>query len=386
MYYLFLSIFAIFILFPLPTQCGKAVLAGGLVSNYNYAVYDAFISQASPSGKTPYIGVITAGTSLDIAKSTANDIIAELKGIYGLKNVVWLPYHPENGTTCTSTAWNSALDSMTGLYFNGGNSEPMIDCFLPNGKVTSALSIMKTRYASGSLALYGSSAGTVIFQTTPVLQIQDSWNALVYGPIYASQGFSIFPHGFLDVHFSTRGRIGAFTRLIYDKKSLATIGFGVDQDTAMVLSSDTSFSVVGTAGVYIIDVGSAVKGSTSTTNKNQWAIRSVRVHYLTSGDGYNYGTKVITLARGKTRNLGKKVSATYSNDIFADSSFTTIAKSLFASSTATSTYGITSEIDPEYRVNLRKTSVSEAFSGTINGVAYTSFINLYIDIYCYKNC
>jgi len=367
-------------------QCGKAVLAGGEVDNYNSEIYDAFISQASPNGATPYIGVITAGTSLDIAESTANLIISELKNIYGLKNVVWLPYHPDNGTTCNSTAWNSELNSMTGLYFNGGNSEPMIDCFLPDGYVSPALSIMRSRYASSSLALYGSSAGTVILQANPVLQIQDSWNALVYGPIYASRGMSIFNHGFLDVHFSTRGRHGAFTRLIWDKKTYGTMGFGIDQNTAMVMQDENSFTVAGTAGVYMIDVSVATAGSAYAVNNGRWALENVRVFYLTDGDSYNFNTRTITLARGKAKNAGNDVYAKYSADIFSDDMFTLLTTGFFNASLSTSTYGYTTETDPRYRINFRKTSISSSYVGTVNGVSKMSYVYLYMDIYCSENC
>ena len=380
---LVLSLFAL-----LPSvYSSKAVLSGGYVDSLNADVYNAFINQASPNGRAPYIGVVTAGTTLEVAQSTADSIISQLRDIYGVRNVEWLPYHPDDGTTCSSTRWNSMLNSMTGIYFNGGDSQMLLDCFQPNGRTSSALSIILSRYSNGSLAVYGSSAGALVMQSNPFLKIQDSWNALVYGPNYiGAGGFGIFNHGFLDVHFSTRGRHGAFARLIYDFRSYGTIGFGIDQDTAIVMDNENSFRVAGTGAVYIFDVGSAIKGSTSSSNHGRWAVRNIRVFYLTAGDRYYFNTGMISFASGKKVNAGNNVSAKYTADIFSDNAFTSLSTRFFNANRSTSTYGYTSELYPRYRVNLFKKSNSRSYVRKTNGVSKMSYANLYIDIYCMSNC
>jgi len=360
----------------------KAVLAGGAVSISNADVYEAFVKQASPSGKSSYVGVITAGTDYSIAKSTANDIISILRYRYGIKKAVWLPFHEDNGRSCTSTSYNSIINSLTGIFFNGGDTGPILDCFLPNGKSTSATSLIRSRYNSGSLAVFGSSAGSIVLQKTPVLQIQDSWNALVNGPRYVAQaGLGIFTKGFFDAHFSTRGRMGVFTRNIWDKGG--SIGFGVDQDTAMVMDTTSSFTVTGVAGVFIVDVSDAIKGSLYSSNKNRWALRNVKVSYLTSGDGYTFSSNSVKISTSKSRFTGSTNSAAkYSSDIFSTDGFTTITTGLFRSKTSTKTYGLTTETKPQYRLDFTKKSDSRAY---ISG-SKISYVNLYMDIYCVKNC
>ena len=383
----FLILFLAFLTLIPSAYSGKAVLSGGYVSSRNADVYEAFINQATPNGRAPYIGVVTAGTTLEIARSTANSIISQLKYIWGVKNVEWLPYHPDNGTTCRSTRWNSKLNSMTGIYFNGGDSQMLLDCLQPNGRSSSALSIIRSRYRSNNLAIYGSSAGALVMQDNPFLKIQDSWNALVYGPRYIrSGGFGLFNHGFLDVHFSTRGKHGAFARLIYDLRSYGTIGFGIDQDTAMVMNDDYSFKVVGKGAVYIIDVGQAIKGSTSSSNNGRWAVRNVKVFYLTAGDRYYFRSRNIYFASGKKLNAGNYVWAKYSADIFSQEMFTYLSRGFFNANRASRTYGYTTEINPRYRIDFRKKSNSKSYVGRVNGVSKMSYVNLYIDIYCMTNC
>jgi len=365
---------------------GKAVLSGGYVSSRNADIYQAFINQASPRGRAPYIGVITAGNTLESARSTANSLISQLRNIYGVRNVEWLPYHPESGNSCSSTTYNSKLRSMTGIFFNGGDTQQILNCFYPNGRTTSALSIIRSRYNSGGLAVYGSSAGALVMQGNPFLKIQDSWNALVRGPnYYGNGGFNLFRHGFLDVHFSTRGKQGAFTRLIYDLRSYGRIGFGIDEDTAIVMDNENSFRVAGTGGVYIIDVGSAYRGSAYAVNNGRWAIRNVRVFYLTAGDRYNFNTKTITFS-GKRRNSGNNVSARSSSDIFSNNMFTSITRGFFNANRSTQTYGVTSEIRPRYRINFFKRANSRSYVGRVNGVSKLSYGNLFMDIYCNRNC
>jgi len=263
----------------------------------------------------------------------------------------------------------------------------ILDCFQPNGRASSALSIIRSRYRSNSLAVYGSSAGALVMQDNPFLKIQDSWNALVYGPNYIkSGGFGIFNHGFLDVHFSTRGKHGAFARLIYDLRSYGTIGFGIDQDTAMVMDNENSFRVAGTGAVYIIDVGSATKGSTSSSNNGRWAVRNVKVFYLTAGDRYYFNSRTIAFASGKRANAGNYVYAKYTADIFSSNMFTYLSRGFFNANRSTSTYGYTSELYPRYRINFFKKSNSRSYVGTVNGVSKMSYANLYIDIYCMRNC
>ncbi len=114
-----LLIFCIAFLFLIPlASCGKSVLAGGAVSWKNKEIYDEFIDQATLEDGTIYIGIITAGISLSIARSTANDIANQLKIKYGVQNAEWIPFHPDSGTTCKSDQWNDKLNQMTGLYFN----------------------------------------------------------------------------------------------------------------------------------------------------------------------------------------------------------------------------------------------------------------------------
>ena len=198
-------------------------------------------------------------------------------------------------------------------------------------------------------------------------------------------GLGLFEHGFLDVHFTQRGRHGSFTRLIFDLQKNGKIGFGIDENTAMVMQDNESFKVVGAGGVYIIDVSSAKKKSGQEKSK-RWSVEDVRVFYLTEGDSFNFNTRHFKFAKGKIINNGIEKHAKVSKDIFNNDAFTKVTTDLFNSKLSESTYGLSSETKARYRLDFRKTAVSEGLIGEINGTVYQSYANLFMDIYCVKNC
>jgi len=363
-------------------MCGKAVLAGGAVSWKNEDIYDQFVRMASPSGRSSYIGIITAGTSYSIAKRTANDIGNQLRIKYGIDKTEWLPYHLSNGNSCTSSAYNDKIRQMTGIYINGGDTAPLLNCLKKNGLITSGLSTIRSRYRSGNLAVFGSSAGALVMQSNPIPGTKSSYSSLTGGSQYFKNGgYGIFTHGFVEVHFTNRGRVGALTRLIQDLRRDSTIGFGIDQNTAMIMNGENSFKVAGNEGIYVIDVSGATKGSDHSSNKNRWAIRNVKVAYLTDGDSFSFGSRTVTFASNKRKVRETGVPAKTSSNIFASGAFTSVTTSLLKSRSET-TIADTSQSNPEYRFDFHETSNSVAYSSG----SRLSYRGLLMDIYCLRNC
>jgi len=118
-------------------------------------------------------------------------------------------------------------------------------------------------------------------------------------------------------------------------------------------------------------------------------VRSARGTYLTTGDRYNLTSRVVTIPSWKLRLTDARKEdftskMTYS--IFTPGMFTTLTTRLFQSGRSDSTYGYTEETDPQYRVNFREGSSSTGYMGALNGVTHTTYLNLFIDMYCYANC
>jgi len=382
---LLLGIFFILSISSFPSsQAGKAVFTGGEVAPTNAAIYQTFVNFTAATGEEQYIGVFTAGNSLASAASTGATLVRRLQKVYGAKKVEWIPFHKDNGTTCTDPALLAKVKKLTGVFLNGGDAQFYIDCFYKNGKETASLLALQDRYHKNKLAVMGSSAGTLIVQSTPMLKIRESYSSLVYGSSYTSTGgFKLLDYGFVDVHFSERARQGRLIRMIEDLQQYSHVGFGIDEDTAMVIDG-TKFKVVGTNGVYVINTDLAKKGTGKRFN-----VTNVRANYLTNGDSYNFETKAITIPSFKkkiTSTVQKNTPATMTDDVFQPGMFTLVTQGLFRSKVSSQTYGYTKETNPRFELDFRKTSSSAGYLGTSGGVEYLSYKNLYVDVYCVQNC
>jgi len=374
-------------------SCGKLVIGGGGILSTNKDIYQAFINLSTPASGVPVIGVITAGSTWSIAQSTATDIINILKVRYKLTNVSWLPFHINNGKSCSDLTLANKIKGMTGVFFNGGDTTPLLQCFFPKAQTSAALGIMQQMFNSNQLAVFGSSAGSLVLQSGPVLFMKDSWSTLVSGSTYDKNGgFKFFSNGIFDVHVNTRGRQGRLIRTIFDLKSQwGNFGYGVSEDTAMVVTNN-GFQVVGTAGVYVFDVSVATQGSRNTNDNGRYGLKNVKLAYLTPGDSYNMTTNKITYAKTKVKLFGAnqaKTKANTTNDIFGSNVFTTITNSLFLSNVSTSTFGYTNYTNPQYIVNFRKLIGGYsmyATSPTNSSLQWISFQTCYMDLYCYANC
>jgi len=176
-----LTIFTIFA--PL-THCGKAVLSGGELEATNAAVYSAFIELSTAKTGGQYIGVLTSGNTWETAETVATPIARRLQKTYGATKAEFLPLHLNNGNSCTDPAFVEKIKQMTGMYFSGGDTDLYVNCFYKSGQPTEALKTMQEMYRADKLAIMGSSAGTLILQTTPMLKVYDSWQSLTYGSSY----------------------------------------------------------------------------------------------------------------------------------------------------------------------------------------------------------
>ena len=113
-----------------------------------------------------------------------------------------------------------------------------------------------------------------------------------YGPAFVLPGLGFFPWGVVDQHFDRKARLGRLVVVNLAERARFPLGFGVDENTAMVVDPDQTFTVVGQGGVTVVDVADAkVDGE-----GDERAIRDVRLHFLAAGDRYDLKTgKVVVL-------------------------------------------------------------------------------------------
>ena len=217
---------------------------------------------------------------------------------------------------------NAVLRQLHGIYFSGGNQARHLESFVSrdaSGRYTgfsTQWQIIQSRHAQGKLVVAGTSAGNH-FQggglwhgrAVPMIGGGDAYDvlkngyAIGQGPasdvtttgvadanarypavIYPDGGLGTFRFGVLDSHFSRRTREARLIRAVAD--SGMDYGFGVDENTALLVSQTdttgtTHFSVIGAAGVFVVDMRTA---ETAPTGSPVWWVRGVVAHYLLPGD------------------------------------------------------------------------------------------------------
>jgi cyanophycinase len=194
----------------------------------------------------------------------------------------------------------------------------------------------------------------------------------------------------IDTHFSERGREGRLIRLLQDTRNRTSIGttkgFGVDEDTAVVVTNlftrPTGRVVGTTGGVLFADVTNLVYYPSSTTD-----FERVSTTFLTHGDVIDLTNGAVTFASWKSSLAGNENfnNAVPSNDILsfkANGVWRSTAKRLFDNKIDNMIINDSREKKPEFRVTFDKTS-GIGYGGYLpsdSNVFVVSYKDLRVDI------
>lgn len=230
------------------------------------------------------------------------------------ENVVLIPlYDPDvrdergfNALNGDHPCLPALFEGVRGAWFTGGDQYYTAKCFLrPDGTPTRALELLHEIYRSGG-AIGGSSAGAAIMSH---VMIGDGTNRAVLGrqtlfnydqydeicasddpinPLIITQGLGFFTQGIVDQHFNYRPRLLRLIEACMLNPEGVRVGFGVSEDTAMVVHGD-SVTVLGGAGVYVADCRNAVRTAPGCYDH-------VLLHAIHEGDSLDLSTGVFTLA------------------------------------------------------------------------------------------
>eukprot|EP01100_Stratorugosa_tubuloviscum_P001682 TRINITY_DN1382_c3_g1_i1.p1 TRINITY_DN1382_c3_g1~~TRINITY_DN1382_c3_g1_i1.p1 ORF type:complete len:319 (-),score=136.07 TRINITY_DN1382_c3_g1_i1:112-1068(-) len=306
---------------------------------------------------------------------------------------------------------------MTGFFFGGGDQSLLRYCLFDDSKSetnpTPVLATILEQYNEFGAVIAGTSAGTMIQVGSdnngpiPLITSGESHNCFVYSVSnYAKYdyndhnphkttvnpygGFGNFDYGLLDTHFSQRGRQGRLVCLAYNLN--VRYGFGIDENTALVVDAYGNMEVVGPAGVTIVDVANAYQVSTVYDQNNNalftltnWNLFNITYNYLTDGDRFEPNTGRITISNDKSSILGKESRAQSImnvGNIFAANIFTSVAIDLFDSQSL-QTIAKTHLVTPQYATRMTKvTGQSNAYKNpTQNSNNVLTIVNMKLDFY-----
>ncbi|MDJ0919938.1 MAG: cyanophycinase [Henriciella sp.] len=296
-------------------QNGSLIIAGGGLSPDTASVWQTFLESAHETG--PFVIIPSASGSP--AQSAASVEATLLK--YGITSdriaIAKLASRDDRSTErVNEAAWArnandektaSLLERAAGIWFTGGDQSRTTAILLDEAQEpTLALSALYRAHAAGT-PIGGTSAGAAIMSdpmitqgdTLATLTGSGEGEVMELGP-----GLGFFAHGLVDQHFGERARLGRLAVALSQQEDAAKrIGFGIDEDTALIVAGDGTATVQGAGYVTVIDARAATRDTVSTG-----AVRLSRLtlHMLAAGDRIDLSTLALTPASWKKATVGEE--------------------------------------------------------------------------------
>lgn len=292
---------------------GSLVIVGGALSKDNAEVFNSFIQLAGGNEKA-VIGIIPAASEKPV--TYANNFKRSLIDFgFPEKQVFIIPIALRNdpSTAEDESLWiQNSFDNETialirqcsGIWFSGGDQTRIVKCLLGNdGEATPALEAVWEVYEKGGV-IGGTSAGAAVMSSN-MIAAGSSLEALMFGksdtyesighqeegPLYIARGLGFFKGGIIDQHFDRKARIGRLVMATFETKDEGLLGFGIDENTALLVSNNgDKLRAIGRGGVTIVDASAAESGKIG--DGRSW-YKKVGISFIEAGDEFCFSTKEV---------------------------------------------------------------------------------------------
>lgn len=170
------------------------------------------------------------------------------------------------------------------VYFSGGDQLRLTS--LLGG--TPVYSELRRKFQEGTI-FAGTSAGAAVMSDTMIVTGLDDESPRKC-TLKMAPGFGFMKGVLIDMHFAQRGRVGRLLCGVAENPQC--IGIGIDENTAIVVSSD-GFRVIGKGAVYVIS-GREISDTNVTEQYPEeiLSIFNVKLHVLKEGDSFNLKAQV----------------------------------------------------------------------------------------------
>ncbi len=279
-----------------PAPRGSLMIIGGFERMKNEAIWDAFLDRAGGTGAR--IAVFPLAS--DIPQKNGDDLVEHLNGLGA--DAFLVPagvndFDRPMSEVLSDEKLIADVRQAQGVFFIGGEQGRSRDALLTkDGGRTPMLDAVWEVYRGGGV-IAGSSAGAAIMSRVMFRNAPDVLSTMVHGVklgVETDHGLGFLPRDwFVDQHFLVRGRIGR--ALVAMRTHEIPYGFGIDEDTALVVDADGEATVVGYRGVVVIDLSDA----TSDKDVEGFNLKQARLSYLGDGDSINLKTREVTPSQDK---------------------------------------------------------------------------------------
>jgi cyanophycinase len=255
---------------------GFIIPIGGAVSKRkNPIILEKFIKLCG--GDKAVITVIPTATKLEENGEIFTNLFTEM----GASDVFSIDI--KKRSDCSNENYLSKLMKSTGVFISGGN-QLRLSTILGGTPVAKAI----RRLNADGVHVAGTSAGAAIM---PEHMISGGRSGGTPTPksVSLSPGLGLTNSVVIDQHFRQRDRLGRLLAAIAYSPFLT--GVGIDENTAIFIDPDNTFSVEGSGAVTIVDPSKMNATSASTAGRNDAInITDIKLHILASGSKYDMNT------------------------------------------------------------------------------------------------
>jgi cyanophycinase len=179
---------------------------------------------------------------------------------------------------------NPPLDVLEGadvFFFTGGGQLKITTRFAG----TRLCAAVEEFYREGG-TVAGTSAGAAAMSDTMLVTGPSRETHRIGESLQMAPGLGFLRDVIIDQHFAERGRIGRLLGAVAQNPRF--IGLGIDENTAVVVEREESFTVLGAGAVYVADAEDVTFTNVAEEEKERaLSIFNVRLHVLSQGDRFD---------------------------------------------------------------------------------------------------
>ncbi|MFL5801593.1 MAG: cyanophycinase [Roseiflexaceae bacterium] len=170
------------------------------------------------------------------------------------------------------------------VFFTGGD-QLRITSQIGDSPVFQA---MRDIYQKGA-TIAGTSAGAAAMPETMLNGGADDQSHRI-SALEMAPGLAFLSGVVIDSHFAERGRMGRLLGAV--AQNPRNIGLGIDEDTAIIVTGQERFEVIGSGAVYVVDgMGISYSSLSEEQPEGITSIFDIRLHVLGQGDHFDLHTR-----------------------------------------------------------------------------------------------
>lgn len=161
------------------------------------------------------------------------------------------------------------------IFFTGGDQVKLVEIL----NHTPLIAHIKDCFKKGT-TIAGTSAGAAA-ASNPLIYDGDA-QGLIKGTVNDCAGFGFIENITIDTHFVARGRIGRMTQFLTSQN--VPKGIGIGENTAIIISPDNIFEVVGTGIISVVDIsGVSYSNYDNIEDSERISINGIKAGFIQDG-------------------------------------------------------------------------------------------------------